>query len=165
MQAGAVSTSTYMSAIARRTARRAWWLPILATAVIATGPVFHDIRIAIIGLMLLFIIYPMIMSFTVMRFATLPHLAERTLANIFSLQGDIISLSQTNTDEESGEVSVRELGKFKITGVSHSGNKLIFNTGAGIADIIIAPADAVDKSELTALESRLQENDFVVHED
>jgi len=165
MPAGAVSTSTYMSAIARRTARRAWWLPALAIAVIASGLVFHDIRIAILGLMLLFIIYPMIMSFTVMRYATLPHLAERTLANRFSLQGNIIFLSQVNTDEESGNVSVRELGMFHITGVGHSGNKLIFSTGDGIADIIITPTDAVDKSELTALEARLQDNDFVAHED
>lgn len=161
---GAVSSSVYMSAIARRVALRAWWLPVLALIVIAAG-LYSDIRIAILGLMLLFIIYPMIMSFTIMRYATLPCLAERTLANRFALIDGHLHIADVEADEESGQESVRHLGEYDISGVAHSGSYIIFSTGKGVADIIIAPADDVDPSVLSDIESKLDDCNFIAHDD
>lgn len=161
---GAVSSSAYMSAIARRGALRAWWLPALALVVICAG-FYNDIRMAILGLMLLFIIYPMIMSFTIVRYATLPSLAERTLANRFALIDGHLHISSVETDEESGQENVRHLGTFDICGVTHSGIYIIFTTGKGLADIVIAPADDIDSRALLEIESRLEDSNFIAHDD
>lgn len=161
---GTVSSSAYISAIARRVVRRAWWLPAFSLTVIAVG-LGSNIRIAILGLMLLFIIYPMIMSFTIMRYAALPSLAERTLANRFALIDGHLHISSVETEEESGQENVRHLGTFDICGVTHSGSYIIFSVGKGVADIIIARAEDVDPSALSDIESRLDDCNFIAHDD
>lgn len=115
--------------------------------------------------MLLFIIYPMIMSFTIMRYAALPSLAERTLANRFALIDGHLHISSVETDEESGQKNVRYLGTFDICGVTHSGSYIIFSVGKGVADIIIARAEDVDPSALSDIESRLDDCNFIAHDD
>lgn len=161
---GAVSSSAYMSAIARRVALRAWWLPALALVVICAG-LYRDIRVAILGLMLLFIIYPVIMSFTIMRYATLPSLAERTLANRFDLAGCELIISHIETDEKTGQESIQELGAFHVNGMTHSGSRIIFSVGPGLADIVIALADDIDSQVLLEIESRLEDSKFIAHDD
>lgn len=153
-----------MSAIARRVALRAWWLPALALVVICAG-LYYDVRVAILGLMLLFIIYPMIMSFTIMRYATLPSLAKRTLANRFDIAEGCLIISHTETDEETGQQSTQELGKYHVKELTHSGSRIIFSVGPGVADIVIAPADDIDPTSLLDIESRLEDGDFIAHED
>lgn len=152
-----ISSSTYLATIARRLLRRAWWLPVLALTVIAGG-MAYDVRFAIIGLMLLFIIYPMIMSFAIMRYATLPTLARRTLANTFELHDDTLSISQITEDEENGDTKITPIESAHVTGIYHHGDNVIFEIGPAPADIIIVPTDALNPQILSNLESKLMED-------
>lgn len=155
MDSNRVTSSAYLAAIARRILWRAWWFPAIALAVIATG-LMVDIRMAIIGLMLLLIIYPMVMSFVIIRYAALPQLALRTLANVYSLKGKSLTLFQVTTDDETGQTTSQELGTFEVSGMEQSGTRIIFKTGPTVSDIVIVPADAIDPQALSALETAFE---------
>lgn len=155
MDSNRVTSSAYLAAIAHRILWRAWWFPTLALAVIAAG-LMLDIRMAIIGLMLLLIIYPMVMSFVIIRYAALPELARRTLANACSLEGKSLSLIRETTDDETGQTTSQQLGTFEVSGLEHSGSRIIFKTGPAVSDIVIFPADAIDPQALSALETAFE---------
>lgn len=150
-----VTSSAYLAAIARRILWRAWWFPAIALVVIAAG-LMLDIRMAIIGLMLLLIIYPMIMSFVIIRYAALPELARLTLANTYALNGNRLTLMCVTVDDETGQTTSRQLGTFEVSGLEHSGSRIIFKTGRAMSDMVITPADAIDPQALTALETALE---------
>lgn len=73
----AVTGADYLSRIARRTAWRLWWLVIPGIILVLTG-FLYDLRISIVGFMLLLVVFPMVITTAVLGSATRPTVVART---------------------------------------------------------------------------------------
>lgn len=69
--------AAYFSAILRRKLWSLWWLALVALAVVAAG-FATDLRVAIVGFMLLLIVYPLSMTLTVLSEAMRPETVRLT---------------------------------------------------------------------------------------
>lgn len=128
-----------MSAIARRLAWRLWCLPAFALCVILGGIWASSFRVAALGLMLLLIVYHMVMSFAVLRYATLPALAARSRANEFLIEGDKIILRRITIDEETGEKSIEHIATLPVISTEYSSRFEIIITGRNLPDFVLIP--------------------------
>lgn len=142
-----VSPSAYMAAITRSLIARRWWAGLVPAALIAYGAA-ADWRWAVVGLMLVFIVYPMAMSFTILRYATLPQLAARASSTHAEISGDAIRLYRLPQEDDLPPVRVAEA---RITSASTSRGMLRLATGSRTEDIILIPAEALATADFADL--------------
>ncbi len=142
-----VSPTAYMAAIARSLVARRWWLGLVPAALIAYG-VAADWRWAVVGLIFIFIIYPMAMGFTILRYATLPQLAARTSATQAVIDGDSIRLYRHDDNSDTPAILVAEAGIVSVT-VAHG--MLRIETGNRPEDFIFIPTAALASADLNAI--------------
>jgi len=141
-----MSPSAYLGVIARSTIARLWWLAIAPAALIAYGAA-ADRRWIVVGLMLIFIVYPLSMSLTILRYATLPKLALRASATMADIEGDIITLYKRGDDSNPPSA----IDKTTVTAATVSKGIIYLLTGPKAEDIILIPATAITADELKTL--------------
>lgn len=142
--AATVPAAAYTSCIARRVALRLWWVIAIAAAAIVTGAV-ADVRICIVGLMVLFIIFPAAMSLAVLGYALRPSVVALTRAASASVAGGALTVS----DAGGAVLAVVPLARVRSIGVS-SGRDVII-CGASPADVVILPAGMLTPGERSAI--------------
>lgn len=146
-------TAAYPSRIARRLLRRRLWLLSVPVAVIAAGA-FTDVRVAIIGFMLLLLAYPMLMTLAVLGHAASPATARRSTADRARITDDgDITLSKTDEDG-----AVHDVETAKICYVECDRRLVTVNTGTSADDIILIPADAFESDDLRLILKKFQIN-------
>ena len=107
--------------------------------------------------MLLFLVYPMIMTMTILRYATVPAHALRTAADHATVDGSVITLWHTEDDEEADEDKApvrRPVLTATIISAETSRGSLVVRTGHSPADIIIIPAASFAPDDLCAILAR-----------
>lgn len=151
-----VSPSAYLSVITRAIIYRLWWLAVVPAALIAYG-VAADWRWAVVGLATLFIVYPMAMSFTILRYATLPSLAGRASATLADIDecSDIVILYK-QSDDDNPPVAVE---RATIIAATVSNGYLRLHTAPRTEAFIMIPVAAFTHDDFKALMSRLAPSD------
>lgn len=139
-----LSPAAYMTAITRVLITRRWWLSLAPAALIVWGAV-ADWRWAVVGLMLIFIIYPLAMSFTILRYATLPQIAARASATMADIDGDTVRLYR-HTGDDTPPTCVAEA---RIISASHTRGMLRLATGQRTEDFIIIPSEALPAADFS----------------
>ncbi|MDE6333926.1 MAG: hypothetical protein K2L77_04680 [Muribaculaceae bacterium] len=145
-----VPPSAYMAAITRSLIARRWWLGLAPAALMAYGAA-ADWRWAVVALILIFIVYPMAMSFTILRYATLPQLAAHASATQAVIDGDIIKLYRHDGDDDSPATCIAEAG---IVSATAANGMLRIKTGPCRQDLILIPAECVPAADFTAILSQ-----------
>lgn len=145
-----VPVGAYIGHIARRTAWRLWWVGVGAAGFIAAG-FAADIRLAIVGFMILLLIFPMAMTIAVLGRATHPRIVALTRATSAEVTPQAVTLK----DSEGGTVA--EIPPSQSRGYSIDGGSVVLRTGGSAADIVIIPCrwlDAAAMAELSATYAR-----------
>ena len=143
-----VAASAYLGRIAAALFWQLWWLPLIPLAAVAAG-LWADTRIALIGLMMLFIIYPAVMTLALIRYGMSPAVAARARATSMTLDDTSLTLLRGNS---AAPVIISTAG---ITGVRIvSGDRLVIHTGPRPDDIVIVPADALTPADIAAVTDR-----------
>ncbi len=98
----------------------------------------------------------MVMTFAMLRYATIPSLAARCRANTFELHLDgTLTLSRSTTCPDTGAVTVTHIETARVTAIEHSGGRIYMTLGKELHQFAIVPASAVDKAVLARLEDDL----------
>ena len=150
-RAGA-AVAVYMQRIAMRLALRLWWLLLPAMVCIVWG-LASDWRIAVIGLMLLFLVFPMVMTLAIMNHAVRPEVVALTRAADFLMNDS--SLTLFNDD---GGV-IKTISRVSVRNVSLHGSSLEVCFGKGVADIML-----VSRTYLGEERARQILNEFIPEE-
>lgn len=151
---------TYLGAVARRVGWRMWWMPLIGLAVAWWGVAAGSFRYMALGFMLVLIVFPMIQTLAVVRYATLPSLAVRCRANEFHLGSDrVLTLKHSEVDPETGAVSDTLIEQATVERVEYRGKYAHLWVGKALHDFAIVPLWAVDQTVLASIEA--QQNDFV----
>lgn len=127
--------TAYLNHIASRIAGRLWWLILFPAALIAGGLV-ADWRWAVVGLMLLLIVYPMVMTLAVLRYAANRQLAGRSSASAVSLDPPACVTLYRRPDPES---EPQPIEKITVTNVEYTSRFIVMTTGASLSDVILIP--------------------------
>lgn len=146
---GALSAPTIMNCIARRVAFKLWWLIAIAICTIVAGAVY-DLRVSIVGLMLLLIIFPMIMTFAVLGYATMPAVVALTRMESVQISDEYLMAMdcEGNVIARVAPAQVRSL---------HAGSDIIrIIYGRGIADILPVPRRLLASGDLEKIFSTFQ---------
>lgn len=152
----AVASSAYLATIVRRFARRMWWWGLVPLPVIAWG-LACDVRIAIVGFMLLLIILPMLAVPTVLRYCADRRMAARSAASRFEFDGAKIRCFKQIENPDPDLPPLEELID-TVTALSarRSGKNIVFTIGRGIADFVIVPAGMAPQATMSKFESNLE---------
>ncbi len=153
-----VTPSAYIGLMVRRLLARRWWLFAVPAALMAAGAA-TDWRIAVIGLMLTFIVYPMAMSLVLLSYALSPDVIAKSRTAIATFSGKSIMAGPSVHDYLRPGKPLKAIKnakklkylKFTIKAVYIAKGRLIAETGDGIPDIIIIPADSLKPEELNAV--------------
>ena len=138
-----VPASAYMSLIARRLVWRLWWIIAAAITAIAIG-VAIDIRISIVGLMLLLVIYPAVMTFAVLAYALKPEVVQRTRMAQVDVTGDRLEVR-----DDSDRV-ICGITPGQVRSLSFARERVTIAYGSRVDDVLIIPRrmftdEALDK--------------------
>lgn len=150
-----ITASQYIQRIIRAWAARIWWVALVPLAVIAWG-LAADWRIAVIGFMLLLIVYPMAATFAVLSCATRPDVARRTRASraVFDDSLDRVELILDTLDDDGAVIASDVLESAVILGVQADGDTITLRIGPAIPDFILLPRHAIEPDRLAALLAR-----------
>ena len=134
----------------RRFGQRYALIGVALAAVVLAG-FTQDIRWAIVSLMVIFIIFPMVMAFVALKYATLPEIAARLRANAYTISGIDLSIYE----DDSTLATHRLIQRATVVQLYRQGPWDIFVIGPGIADIIILPDSLIAPADFRQLEDRL----------
>lgn len=143
-----VTASAYLGRIAVALFWRLWWLLLIPAALIAVG-IATDWRVALIGLMCLFIIYPGLSTLALIRYGLSPDVAMRSRASAMQLDDSVLTLL-CDPDHAPIVIPACSITAAHIT--SHS--RLQLDIGPRPHDIILIPADALDPADLSLILGR-----------
>lgn len=144
-EAATVAASAYMTAIARRVAQRLWWIVALALAAVGAGFAAADLRWAIVGFMLLLIVFPGAMSIAVLAYAARPAVVALTRLD---------SVSVTESVIEAFDVDGRLLAsvpRAAVRGASVAGSNVVISHGAPPDAVLIIPQRMLTPADLSDL--------------
>lgn len=117
----------YLNKIASRVASRFWWL-LIPLLLLALWGLACDWRWALVALMLIFIVFPMAMTLTILKYAASKKLISRSRASWARYNDSIIELFDSNDSL---------LEHYTHSQAIFSKNKIIFIIGNAPDDIII----------------------------
>ena len=141
----AVPASAYMSLIARRLAWRLWWIIAAALAAIAIG-VAIDLRVSIVGLMLLLVIYPAVMSFAVLVYGLKQEVVDRTRIAHVSVSDDRL---EVRDDRERVICAVKPA---QVRSLSYTHERVTIAYGSRVDDVLIIPREMLTADDLDKLQ-------------
>ena len=141
----AVPASAYMSLIARRLAWRLWWIIATAIAAIAIG-VAIDLRVSIVGLMLLLVIYPAVMSFAVLAYGLKQEVVDRTRIARVSVSDDSLEVY----DDRERVICV--VKPAQVRSLSYTRERVTIAYGSRVDDVLIIPREMLASDELDKLQ-------------
>ncbi len=151
----AVTGADYLSRIARRTAWRLWWLLLPGVLLVAAGLLF-DLRLSIVGFMLLLVVFPMVITTAVLGSATRPAVVARTRVNSVLLGAASVTL----LDEESAALVTVPYERFLSVRRSPRFVEIVF--GASPSDILLLPVDLLSDSDIRHLASRVHDDSMMM---
>lgn len=146
----AVGSGAYINVVARRFIGRYLWVGALPLPLIAWG-LHADVRFALLGLILLLIVYPMIAVLAILRYSVNPRLAARSLCNHFKIQGRDVECYSVVDD---GDMA-RLVERAHVVDLSLQGNRYVLSIGRGIPDFILLPDDSSMQADINALRNIL----------
>ena len=141
----AVPASAYMSLIARRLAWRLWWIIAAALAAIAIG-VAIDLRVSIVGLMLLLVIDPAVMSFAVLAYGLKQEVVDRTSIAHVTVSDDSLEVS----DDRERVICV--VKPAQVRSLSCTCERVTIAYGSRVADVLIIPREMLTADDLDKLQ-------------
>lgn len=141
----AVPASAYMSLIARRLAWRLWWIIAAALAAIAIG-VAIDLRVSIVGLMLLLVIYPAVMSFAVLVYGLKQEVVDRTHIAQVSVSDDSLEVH----DDRERVICVVKPAQVRSLSFTHE--RVTIAYGSRVDDVLIIPREMLTADDLDKLQ-------------
>lgn len=129
-----IAASRYLPHVAARLFWRYWWVLTLPAALICYG-LAADWRWAVVGLILLMIVYPMVNTLAVLRYATSDKVLRRsaTAQVRFGAGGSLTML-----DAEGREIEKAAMSPYP----SISRGLLVLTLGPAPDDILLLPAEA-----------------------
>lgn len=142
-----VTASSYLGRIAVTLFWRLWWLLLIPAAAICAG-IIYDPRIALIGLMGLFIIYPGIMTLAIIRYGMGTATAARPRMTDMAIDDHALTL--TGPDLPPATIPTDQITAAQLDG-SH---RLIFTIGPRPDDIVIIPSSALTVPDLSEILDR-----------
>lgn len=150
-----VAPSVYLGLMARRMAGRRWWLFAIPLAVIATG-IFTDWRISLIGLMLVFIVYPMVMSLVMLNHALDPDVISRSRTTAATFTRGYVFLAAAPSMRPVSRIpgtlpKSLKLAVVPVKSLTATGGRLIIETGSRVQDFVIVPEAAVSPGDIRTL--------------
>lgn len=145
----AVASSAYVAAVARKVVLRSWW-PLMVVVPLTVWGVACDLRFALLGLILLLIVYPMVAVFAIMTHCATPEFALRAASSRFSVDnGLLVGYAATVADD--GSMDEHVTFRSAIRSVARRNGASVVSVGTGIADFLIVPDTATDAESLAAL--------------
>ncbi|MDE6288106.1 MAG: hypothetical protein K2M00_04905 [Muribaculaceae bacterium] len=151
----AVTGADYLSRIARRTAWHLWWLVIPGIILVIVG-MFCDLRISIMGFMLLLVIFPMVITTAVLGAATKPAVVARTRVHRVMLGDNNIAL----LDEENACIVSIDYSRLRT--VRRTGLFIEIVFGKSPSDIIILPPELLSDDSYAALAARVSDDTMMM---
>ncbi len=145
-----LTPSAYLRQMSVRLFFSYWWLALIPAVVIAGG-LLLDWRWAVVGLMLLFIIFPMVVTMTLLRYGMAPGMVARMLVTGAELTDDALILY--NVD---GEEKLR-IAASKVRSASLHGSFLIIDFGRAPDAIVIIPREAFSDDQVAAIIDRFNQ--------
>ncbi len=137
------SSSAWLRMAATRLLWRIWWIAFVPVALIGYG-LAADWRWAVVGLMLIFIVFPMVMSLAILRYATLPRIANLLQAAVAVIDDGGITLA---TEEK----ELARLNRADIKAVSIGRQYIGITFGTAIQDFTIIPTADLPQEAVTAI--------------
>lgn len=135
-----MAASDYLPHVAMRLAWRLWWLLLPPLAAIAYGAA-ADWRWAIVGLIGIFIIFPMVMSLAVIRYAASPLILRRAATAAAAI--DRTDGTVTLLDAEGHATETHPWPPYPAT----SRGRLVVPLGPAPDDILLIPLAALNPTE------------------
>ena len=132
-----VAPGKYLGAIARNMLGNFWWIFLIPCAFFIAG--FADWRWAVVGLIILMLIFPAIITIALLNHSLRPEVVRRSAANAVSFEGNNVTLYKISDDT----IKLIETAKFMEIMVSGRLTKLII--GPHIYDFILIPTDLLPK--------------------
>jgi len=153
-----VEPRTYLGLMVRRMLWRRWWLFAIPIAIMAIGCV-ADWRVAVIGLMLVFIVYPMAMSLVMLNHALSPALIAKTRTTKATFTNGAIIIAPTAIDylkrperpKRLTSLKLAKYPKFPVKSLKTQNGRITIETGRAIADIVLIPQEAFSPKQLSEL--------------
>ncbi|MDO4320598.1 MAG: hypothetical protein Q4C34_08485 [Bacteroidales bacterium] len=143
-----VTASAYLGRIAVALFWRLWWLPLIPVAVIAVGAAV-DVRIALVGLMALFIIYPAVMTLAIIRYGMGADVAVRSTATAMVLDDSALTLL-CGPDAAPVTIDAARIAEARID----ARRWLVMRVGRRPDDIVLVPVEALDPQDLQGVLQR-----------
>lgn len=140
----AVTGADYLSRIARRTALRLWWLVIPGLFLVIAG-LLWDLRVSIVGFMLLLVVFPMVITTAVLGSATRPAVVARTRVERVSLDDTGLAL----IDDTGAEIFFIEYTRLRSLHTNPRFVEIVFGTSP--SDILLLPHSLLDHAEIQRL--------------
>lgn len=138
--------AAYFSYIARAKLWSLWWVALIALAVIAVGFAV-DLRVAIVGFMLLLIVYPLSMTMAVLSSAMRPEVVKSASVASAMLLGGCLRLY----DVAGAEIACVMLDKLKAVNESDGLVRIIDRERR----LVLVPRAMLGDADLSALYSAL----------
>lgn len=138
-----------MNCIARRVALRLWWLVAIAVVTVAAGAA-ADWRFAIVGLMILFIVYPMAMSLAILAYAAKPTVVDRMTVQTVDVTDSAITLRKADGSQ------IAEITPRAVTSITTSPQYIIISTGRRPDDVVILPRTILSDADISCIMTNFQ---------
>ena len=148
-----LTARAYTGPIAARLFWRLWWLWLLPVGVIVAGAL-TDWRIALLGLMLVFVVYPAVLTIALLGHAMRPDVVARSLATGAEIADDgTLTLRLPEAGKELTFPAVRSIDR--------RGRYISLTVGPKVSDIVLIPADAVPPESLALLRQALTPVEYI----
>ena len=138
-----VSPTAYIGHIACNFAGRFWWLLLVPLGFFVAGA--SDWRWAVVGLIVLLLLFPMAITTALMAEAMRPEVARRAASRRASIDGRTITLYKEVSDDD-GQISYEQVETAEISSAELTGRffAIILNTARHTGrDFVLIPADAI----------------------
>ncbi|MDE6300181.1 MAG: hypothetical protein K2M19_00510 [Muribaculaceae bacterium] len=132
-------------------AGRLWWLITLPLALIGAG-LMADWRWAVVGLMLLFIVYPMVMTMVILRYTAHPSMARRSTAEAIEFTGDdMLRILKIERHEDTDDVRFVEIERCPVVRTEFRRAMVVVTVGPAVTDFLLIPRKSLNQDQLILL--------------
>lgn len=145
----------YLGAIAYNMLGRLWWLLLVPVAFFIAG--VYDWRYAVIGLMLLFLLYPFILTITLMTDGMRPEVVRRAASRMAAFDGDEVELFKSVETEEDEDAEPRfiHLETLRVREFYPSRKLTRLVVGRHPYDIVLIPTESIDEKIFEELSKKI----------
>ena len=140
-----VASGKYLGAIAKCELGRRWWFFLFPLALFIVG--FYDWRWAVVGLMLLFLVYPFGLTIALLNNALRPEVIGRASSNFAKFDEENITIFKKKAEEtdnsDDKNVELDKIETKKIVEIVNVGKFTKIIVGSKFYDFILIPNDSI----------------------